>query len=80
MFTLSKRRRIWNQKWMFDSKELFKYKNRFYIFENSALREELINKYYNDSFTNYFNVTKTHKLFIRKYYWNENLKKIIEYC
>ena len=53
---------------MFDSKELFKYKNRFYIFENSALREELINKYYNNSFTNYFDVIKMHKLFVRKYY------------
>ena len=53
---------------MFNSNELFKYKNRFYIFENSALREELIEKYYNDFFANYFNVAKTHKLFIRKYY------------
>ena len=53
---------------MFDSKRLFKYENRFYIFEDSALREELINKYYNNFFANYFNVIKTHKLFARKYY------------
>ena len=65
---------------MFNLKELFKYKNRFYIFKDSALREKLINKCYNDFFTNYFDVAKTYKLFIRKYYWNENLKKIIEYC
>ena len=53
---------------MFDLKELFKYKNRFYIFENSTLREELINKCYNNFFINYFDVIKTHKLFARKYY------------
>ena len=53
---------------MFDSKGLFKYKDRFYVFEDSALREELINKCYNDSLINYFNITKTHKLLIRKYY------------
>ena len=53
---------------MFDLKELFKYENRFYIFEDSALREELINKCYNDFFVNYFDVAKTHKLFARKYY------------
>ena len=53
---------------MFNSKELFKYKNRFYIFKNSTLREELINKYYNDSLANYFNIIKTHKLFTRKYH------------
>ena len=53
---------------MFDLKELFKHKNRFYIFENSTLREKLINKYYNNFFTNYFDVAKTHKLFTRKYY------------
>ena len=53
---------------MFDSKELFKYKDRFYIFKNPALREELINKCYNNFFINYFNVIKTHKLFARKYY------------
>ena len=64
---------------MFNSKELFKYKNRFYVFEDSALREKFINKYYNDFLANHFDVTKTHKLFARKYYWNENLKKIIEY-
>ena len=53
---------------MFDSKELFKYKNRFYIFKNLTLREELINKCYNDFFANYFDAAKTHKLFIYKYY------------
>ena len=53
---------------MFNLKELFKYKGRFYVFEDSALREELINKYYNDSLANYFNVIKTHKLFARKYH------------
>ena len=53
---------------MFDLKELFKHKNRFYIFENSTLRKEFINKYYNDFLANYFDVAKTHKLFIRKYY------------
>ena len=64
---------------MFDLKELFKYKDYFYVFENSALREEFINKCYNNFLANYFDVAKTHKLFARKYYWNENLKKIIEY-
>ena len=53
---------------MFNLKELFKYKDRFYIFENSTLREELINKCYNDSLANHFDIIKTHKLFIRKYY------------
>ena len=53
---------------MFDLKELFKYKSRFYIFENPALREEFINKYYNNSLADYFDVIKTHKLFARKYY------------
>ena len=53
---------------MFNSKGLFKYKDRFYIFEDSALREEFINKYYNDFLTNHFDVAKTHKLFIRKYH------------
>ena len=53
---------------MFNLKELFKYKNRFYIFQNSALREKLINKYYNDFLASYFEVAKTYKLFIRKYY------------
>ena len=53
---------------MFDSKELFKYENRFYIFEDPALREELINKYYNNSLASHFGAAKTHKLFIRKYY------------
>ena len=53
---------------MFDLKELFKHKNRFYIFENSTLREKLINKCYNDFLANYFDVIKTHKLFARKYY------------
>ena len=53
---------------MFDSKGLFKYENRFYVFENSALREELINKCYNDFFTRHFDVAKTHKLFAHKYY------------
>ena len=53
---------------MFDLKELFKYEDRFYIFENSALREKFINKCYNDFLASYFDVIKTHKLFIRKYY------------
>ena len=53
---------------MFDLKELFKYKDRFYVFKDSTLREEFINKYYNDFFANHFNVMKTHKLFARKYY------------
>ena len=53
---------------MFDLKELFKYKDYFYIFENPALRKELINKCYNNSFANYFDVIKTHKLFARKYH------------
>ena len=53
---------------MFDLKELFKHKNRFYVFKNSTLREELIDKCYNYSFANYFDVIKTHKLFARKYY------------
>ena len=53
---------------MFDSKELFKHKNRFYIFEDLTLREEFINKYYNNFLANHFNVAKTHKLFIYKYY------------
>ena len=53
---------------MFDSKKLFKYRNRFYIFKNPTLRKELINKYYNDFLANYFDVIKTHKLFARKYY------------
>ena len=53
---------------MFDSKELFKYEDHFYVFEDSTLREELINKCYNDSPTNYFDVIKTHKLFVRNYH------------
>ena len=53
---------------MFNLKELFRHKDRFYIFENLTLREELINKCYNNFFANYFNVAKTYKLFIRKYY------------
>ena len=53
---------------MFDLKELFRYKGRFYVFENSALQKELINKCYNDSLTKYFGVTKTYKLFARKYH------------
>ena len=53
---------------MFNLKELFKYKDRFYIFEDSTLREKLINKYYNNFLTSYFDVTKTHKLFAYKYY------------
>ena len=53
---------------MFNSKGLFKYENRFYVFENSILREELINKCYNDFLANQIGVIKTHKLFIRKYY------------
>ena len=53
---------------MFDLKELFKHKDRFYIFKDSTLREDLINKCYNNSFANYFNVIKTHKLFARKYH------------
>ena len=53
---------------MFDSKGLFEYENRFYIFKDSALREELINKCYNNSFANYFDVIKTHKLFTYKYH------------
>ena len=53
---------------MFDLKGLFKYKNRFYVFEDSTLREKLINKYYNNFLASYFNAAKTHKLFIRKYY------------
>ena len=53
---------------MFDSKELFKYKDYFYIFKDPALREELINKYYNNSLAGCFDVAKTHKLFARKYY------------
>ena len=53
---------------MFDSKGLFKYKNRFYVFKDPTLREELINKCYNNSFMNYFNVMKTHKLFAYRYY------------
>ena len=65
---------------MFNSKGLFKHKDRFYVFKNSTLREEFINKYYNNSLANHFNVTKTHKLFAHKYYQDENLKKIIEYC
>ena len=68
MFESSKRRRIRNQKWMFDSKRLFKYKNHFYVFKNLTLREKFINKCYNNFFTNYFNVIKTYKLFARKYY------------
>ena len=65
---------------MFDLKELFKYEDRLYIFKDSTLREELINKCYNDSLAKYFDVTKTYKLFARKYYWDGNLKKVIEYC
>ena len=53
---------------MFDLKELLKYKDRFYIFENSTLREKLINKCYNDFLASHFDVAKMHKLFIRKYY------------
>ena len=53
---------------MFDSKELFKHKNHFYVFEDSALREEFINKCYNDFFTRHFDVAKTHKFFARKYH------------
>ena len=53
---------------MFDLKELFKYKDRFYVFEDSALREELINKCYNDFLIKHFDVIKTHELFARKYY------------
>ena len=53
---------------MFDSKELFKHKDRFYVFENSTLREELINKCYNNSLAKHFDVMKTHKLFARKYH------------
>ena len=53
---------------MFNLKELFRHKGRFYVFENSTLREELINKYYNNFLTKYFDVAKTHKLFARKYY------------
>ena len=53
---------------MFDSKRLFKYENRFYVFEDSTLREEFINKCYNDFLANHFNVAKTHKLFARKYH------------
>ena len=53
---------------MFNSKELFKYKNRFYIFKDSTLREEFINKCYNNFFANYFDVIKTHKLFVYKYH------------
>ena len=53
---------------MFNSKRLFKYEDRFYVFENPALREKLINKCYNDFFIKHFDVAKTHKLFARKYY------------
>ena len=35
---------------------------------NNILREELINKYYNNFLIEHFNATKTYKLFIRKYY------------
>ena len=49
-------------------KKKFKYKDRFYVFKNSTLREKLINKCYNDFFANHFNVAKTHKLFVYKYY------------
>ena len=53
---------------MFNSEKLFKYKGRFYIFEDSALREELINKCYNNFLANHFNIIKIYKLFARKYY------------
>ena len=53
---------------MFDLKELFKYEGRFYVFEDSTLREELINKCYNDFFAGHFNVAKTYELFARKYH------------
>ena len=37
---------------------LFKYKNRFYIFENATIKNKFINKHHNDFLTKHFDVDK----------------------
>ena len=40
----------------------------FIFLKIMLLKKKLINRYYNNLLFKYFNVTKTRKLFIRKYY------------
>ena len=68
MNTFKKRYRKRNEMWILNFEELLKYNNRFFVLRDKILREELINKYYNNFLMKYFDVIKTYKLFIRKYY------------
>ena len=65
---LSKRRQTRNKKWGFDSEGLLRFDDRLYILGDTALRKELISRYYNNSLTEHFDAAKTHELLTRKYY------------
>ena len=53
---------------MLDFKKLLRYNIYLYISRDKVLKEELINKYYNNLLFKYFNTIKIYKLFIYKYY------------
>ena len=54
--------------WILNFEKLLKYNNRFFILRDKVLKKEFINKYYNNLLMRYFDIAKTYKLFIRKYY------------
>ena len=57
-----------NKIWILNFEGLLKHNNRLFVLRDKALREKLINKYYNNSLIKHFNAIKTYKLLTRKYY------------
>ena len=54
-----------------------------YVLEETFVREELLRRHYNDLLTEYFDVDKTLKLMIRKYYWDSiktDVKSYVNTC
>lgn len=75
----SERRQKRSKEWAFDSERLLRHRNRLYIPEDNAIREELISRCHDDSLSGLRGAAKTHELLARKYHWNESLKEVTEY-
>ena len=68
-----------NKTWFVIFEKLIKHNERLYIFDNEIVRKKTINKNYDDSLIEHFNVEKILKLIQKKIFWLDYVKQTIMY-
>ena len=79
MLSSRRSRKKRNKTWFVNFEKFVKHNKRLYVLDDEIVREKIVNKNYDDSLIEHFDVEKILKLIQRKYFWLDCVKQTITY-